>query len=238
MPGGINYYSPAVTDPRTGLIIGGGGGATATNGAPAGTGSGTANSPAPHAGQGAYGLVPGDISNPNPFGDLSALYPNLSGANSQVSQNIQNELMGNLSPSTINNIRNNAASFGVSTGMPGSQFQGDQGLANLGLTTEKLQGQGLQDYLAAITGINKTQTVDPALQTQIATQNSVWNAAPDPAAAAKEQQKLFDEYLAKTMSPAGGTGAGANTGVPWYAQGNNATAFNQNKGQSFVMANR
>ena len=101
--------------------------------------------------------------------------------------------------------------------MPGSQFQGNQGLANLGLTTEKLQGQGLQDYLNAITGISKTQTVDPALQTEIATQNSVWNSAPDPAAAAKEQQNLFDQYLQKTMSPAGGTGAGASN-LPWWAK--------------------
>lgn len=174
------------------------------------------NSPAPRAGQGAFGSVPGAISNPDPFGNLSALYPNLSGTNAAASSNIMNELNGQLSPSTINNIRNQAASFGVTSGMPGSNFQGNQGLANLGLTTEKLQGQGLHDYLDAITGISKTQTVDPALQTEIATQNSVWNAAPDPAAAAKEQQSFFDEYLKKTMSPAGGTG-GSN--IPWWAHG-------------------
>lgn len=171
----------------------------------------TTNSPAPRAGQGAYGAVPGAISNPNPFGNLAALYPNLSGTNATVSKNIMDELNGQLSQSTIDNIRNHAASFGVSSGMPGSQFQGNQGLATLGLTTEKLQGQGLNDYLGAITGINKTQTLDPALQTEIATQNSVWNSAPDPAAAAKQQQSLFDEYLKKTMSPAGGT----NT-KPWW----------------------
>jgi len=140
--------------------------------------------------------------------------------------------MGQLSPSTINNIRNQAASFGVSSGMPGSQFQGYQGLANLGLTTEKLQGQGLNDYLAAITGINKTQTVDPALQTEIATQNSVWNSAPDPAAAAKEQQSLFDQYLKKTMSPAGGTGSGVTSNVPWWQRGDNASLFAPTRGQN------
>lgn len=177
----------------------------------------TATNPAPRSGQGAYGSVPGAISAPNPFGDLSALYPNLSGANSQISSNIMNELTGNLSPSTINNIRNQAASFGVSSGLPGSDFSGYQGLANLGLTTEKLQDQGLTDYLNAITGISKTQTVDPALQTEIATQNAVWNAAPDPAAAAKEQQSLFDKYLQQLQSPAGGTGNRA--GVPWWQSG-------------------
>ena len=197
----------------------------------------TTTNPAPRAGQGAYGSVPGSIANPNPFGDLSALYPNLAGTNTQVSDNIMHELQGDLSPSTVNNIRNHAASFGVSSGMPGSQFQGYQGLANLGLTTEKLQGQGLQDYLSDITGLSKTQTVDPALQTEIATQNSVWNAAPDPAAAAKEQQNLFDEYLKKTMSPAGGTGAGGGGGAPWWQSGSNAQFFAPNRGQSFVMAN-
>ena len=195
------------------------------------TASYTSNNPAPRAGQGAYGLVPGAISNPNPFGDLSALYPNLSGANSQISQNIMNELQGNLSPSTINNIRNQAASFGVSSGMPGSDFAGYQGLTNLGLTTEKLQGQGLSDYLNAITGISKTQTVDPNLQTEIATQNSVWNAAPDPAAAAKEQQNLFDEYLKKLSSPAGGTG-GAGSNIPWWQSGENARLFAPTPGQN------
>lgn len=187
---------------------------------PPSTVTGTTQSPTPQTGQGAYGKVPGDISNPNPFGDLSSLYPNLSGANSQISANILNELEGNLSPGTINNLRNHAASFGVSSGLPMSQFSGQQGLANLGLTTEKLQGQGLTDYLNAITGISKTQTVDPALQTEIATQNSVWNAAPDPEAAAKEQQNLFDQYLQKLQSPAGGTGAGVGgSGRPWWQTG-------------------
>lgn len=174
-------------------------------------------------GSAAYGSKPQPISMPNAFGDLSAIYPNLSGTNSQVSQNILNELTGQLSPSTINNIRNNAASFGVSSGMPASQFQGYSGLANLGLTTEKLQGQGLNDYLNAITGINKTQTVDPALQTEVNTQNSVWQAAPDPAAAAAAQQNLFEKYLAKLQSPAGGTGLISS--APWYAQGNLANAL-------------
>ena len=164
-------------------------------------------------------MVPGDISNPNPAADLSAVYPNLSGSNSQISSNIMNELNGVLSPSTINNIRTQAANFGVTSGMPNSQFAGYQGLANLGLTTEKMQQQGLADYLNAITGISKTQTLDPALQTEIATQNAVWNAAPDPAAAAKQQQELFDKYLQQTQSPAGGTGGGIGGARPWWQSG-------------------
>lgn len=191
------------------LLRGGGGGGT---GAATLGGAGSA-----------FGSRPADIPMPNPFGDLSSLYPNLSGTNSQVSQNVLNELNGQLSPGTINNIRNNAASFGVSTGMPGSQFAGDSGLRQLGLQTEQLQDQGLQDYLAGITGISKTQTVDPALQTDVNTQNSIWNAAPDPAAAAAQQESLFDKYLKTLSSPAGGTGissgGGGGNGAPWWAGG-------------------
>lgn len=222
MAGGLNYRTNSAVYPTTTTAT-----TPSTPVAP-----GTQN-PTPHSGQGAFGLVPGSISNPNPFGDLSSIYPNLSGANSQISSNIMNELMGNLSPSTINNIRTQAANFGVTSGLPTSQFSGYQGLANLGLTTEKLQGQGLQDYLNAITGISKTQTVDPALQTEIATQNAVWNAAPDPAAAAKEQENLFDKYLEQLKSPAGGTGAaGAGSNIPWWQRGANATFFAPTPGQN------
>lgn len=173
-------------------------------------------------GSAAYGSKPQDIPMPNPFGDLSSIYPNLGATNNQVSSNIMSELQGQLSPATINNIRNNAASFGVSSGMPGSQLQGYSGLASLGKTTEQLQQQGLNDYLNSITGISKTQTVDPALQTEVNTQNSVWNAAPDPTAAATTQQSLFNQYLNKLSSPAGGTGGGSDT--PWWAGGDSLLA--------------
>jgi hypothetical protein len=63
------------------------------------------------------------------------------------------------------------------------------------MQTEQLQGKGLQDYLAQITGLSKTQTVSPELQTEIATQNSVWNAAPDPEEAAKQQEEEFKKYM-------------------------------------------
>jgi hypothetical protein len=173
-------------------------------------------SPSPQGGQGAFGKVPGDIGLPTPQADLAAIYPNLSAQTGQLSGNIMSELQGTLSPETINSIQDNAARFGVSMGSPGSPFAGAQGLKNLGLSVEQQQKGGLADYLNAITGISKTQTVSPELQTQIAEQNSVWNAAPDPAAASAEQLKLLDKYLAETRGPAGGTG---NAGVPWYNQG-------------------
>ncbi len=170
-------------------------------------------------GRTAYGTVPAAISTPSPYEDLSAVYPNLAPSQAQLSKNVLGELQGQLSPETINAIRNQAATFGVTSGMPGSQFAANQGLRNLGLATEQIQGKGLQDYLNAITGISKTQTVAPELQSEIASRNAMFAAAPDPAMAAAEQERKFQEYLDAQSSPAGGTKRKhyvyENPGAPW-----------------------
>jgi hypothetical protein len=159
--------------------------------------------------------VPGAVGLPNPAADLGALYPNLSGANEQVSKNVMSELRGDLSPETLNAIQDAAATYGVTSGMPGSQLAAFGGLRNLGRTVADTQRAGLQDYLASVTGISNTQTVKPELQTQIAQQNAVWSAAPDPEAAAKEQEALFNRYLEKTKIPAGG-GTAQGSDMPWW----------------------
>ena len=163
-------------------------------------------------------MVPGAISAPNPYADLSKVYPNLGGANQQISQNVINELRGELSPETLNAIQNSAAAFGVTSGMPGSGLAVNRGARDLGLSVEQLQGKGLQDYLAAITGISGTQTVRPELQTEIATQNAIWNAAPDPSAGTAEQLKLMGQQYelqnpsspSYTFSRPAGAGGGSS----------------------------
>lgn len=188
-------------------------------------------SPVARTGTNAYGYVPGATGLPDPAGDLSKLYPNLTGTNAAISGNIMHELSGELSPETVNSIRDRAASFGVSSGMPGSGLASYGGLRNLGIATEDLQQRGLQDYLGATAGISKTQTVNPETQIGLSQSNAALNAAPDPTMAAKEQQRLFDEYLKKTSggaqkpwwAPAGpyttrtyGMGLGGAT--PWYTE--------------------
>lgn len=167
--------------------------------------SGYNASPTPTRGKGAFGMVPGQINLPNPYGDLSSVYPNLSGANQSVSGNIMAELGGQLSPGTIRQLQDSAAAFGISSGMPGSQFQGYTGLRNLGLASEALTQQGIKDYNATLPTISSTQTVNPALEAQIAETNSINAAAPDPALAAQEQERLFDKYLSSLMAGGGGT---------------------------------
>lgn len=198
---------------KFGYASGGGGGGTSTA-----TTGGFDPAPAPQAGQGPYGKVPGNIGVPNRFGDLASVFPGLGAANSLASGNIMNELRGELSPETVNAIRDEAASFGVSSGMPGSGFSGNRGLRNLGLSVEGQKQQGLKDYLGAITSISGTQTVSPELQTEIATQNSINRSAPDPEAAAKREQELFDKYLEKLSKSSAGSAGGPSAtwqSNPW-----------------------
>lgn len=155
----------------------------------------------------AYGSIPGQTNLPNPSADLGKVFPNLSQANTSVSKDILNQLNGELSPDTISNIKDNAASFGVASGLPGSQFSSYRGLRNLGISTQDLQNQGIQNYNATVPTISRTQTVSPETQIALDQNNKVLASAPDPEAAAAEQQRLFDQYLDRLTNPAGGTGS-------------------------------
>ena len=159
----------------------------------------------------AYGTVPKDISMPDPYADLSKVYPNLSASNAATSADILSQLQGQLSPETINAIRNSAAAFGVSSGLPGSQFAGQSGLTQLGLNVENMQNQGIQNYMNALSGIKSTQTVSPETQSNVNTQNAIWAAAPDPKLAAEEQQRLFQQQLDALSKAASSPAAGTST---------------------------
>ncbi len=175
----------------------------------------TAQNPAARTGNGAYGLVPGSLQLPNPQGDLANVYPNLNAATGKASDNILSELTGQLSPETLNNITNGAATYGVRNGMPGGNASPgalpfNLGLQSLGMTTEQLQHQGLTDFNNTSAGVAGTQTVNPNLQTQIGEYNATMNSAPDPASAAAQQLATYLQ-LAKQFS---GGGGGRITGLP------------------------
>ena len=160
-------------------------------------------SPTPQSGTNAFGMVPGSIGAPSPFSDLSSVYPNLSGTNSQVSSAISGQLAGQLAPSTINGIHDSANTWGVAGGMgAGSGLAGDSGLKSLGINAEQLQQQGLTNYNQTIPTMSSTQTLNPQLQTEIAATNATNAAAPNPSQAASYAQSLFNQYLSK-MNPQG-----------------------------------
>src|SRR5687768_15325764 len=68
--------------------------------------------PAPMGGRGAYGSVPGPVAvPPSIWQQMSAINPAQQQQASAISGNIGNQIAGQLSPNTINSIRDNAATF-------------------------------------------------------------------------------------------------------------------------------
>jgi len=149
-----------------------------------------------------FGTQVGQVPMPNPAGDLAKVYPNLSQTNTAASQAILSKLRGELSPETLNALQDNAARFGVESGMPGSNavpgslaFNRNQ--RDLGRTVEDVQSQGVQQYNQTLPTVSGTQTVAPELQTSVNYQNAVSAAAPNPTAAAQYAKSIFDEYMKK-----------------------------------------
>lgn len=154
--------------------------------------------PQPHTGQGAFGLVPGPLGVPGPYGDID---PAL------VSGAVSSHLEGVLSPEEQAAIQDAGARFGVTSGMPGSGLARNRTVRDIGLATGQRQAQGLSEYNALVPGA--------AFKNEIASQNALNAAAPDPAQAASYAKSLFDQYLnsirgAGRISPAGGTTPGAS----------------------------
>lgn len=150
---------------------------------------------------GAYGANVAPVAMPQPSKDLNAVLPGLPQANQSLSNVIGSELSGEISPTTMNLLKNASASSGIASGVPGSQFQANNALANLGLTAEQLQQKGVADYNATLPTVASTQTVSPELQSQINLQNAVSAAAPNPTAAANEEQSLLQQYMSE-LNPA------------------------------------
>jgi hypothetical protein len=154
---------------------------------------------------------------------LNQAYPNLTGTNASASSALMSELSGQLSPQTQAAIADAAASFGVSSGMPGSGLSLNRYPRDIGLASEQLMHQGIGDYSSLIPTVSGTQTVNPyqaaGLNTEIGAMNATNASAPDPTAAATYAQQLFDRYLNRLSAPAGGTGGpGSAQGLPWWQQ--------------------
>jgi hypothetical protein len=164
--------------------------------------------PAPRPGSysDAYGGVPGALGQPDPFGDLASVYPNLSGSNTQLSSDIGAQLRGELSPETTNAAWDDAARYGITSGMPGGDLSRRRSVVNIGRTREQQQQSGIQNYLASLAGLSRTQTVSPELQSEIASRNATMNAAPVPRANAEQLQTTFDRNVGRF----GGGGGGVN----------------------------
>lgn len=162
-----------------------------------------------------------------------ASFPNYSQAEAQVSQNVLSGLQGQLSPGTMRNMSQAAAERAVTRGMPSQTGGPTVGnldyLRLLGLTTEDQQAKALGQLSAFNATSPRTPLYNPAAfsitpeqQYNAALQASVWNAAPNPAAAAAAAMEA-----ARAGANFGYKGANA----PGYSGGFQApsTAANLNK---------
>jgi hypothetical protein len=136
--------------------------------------------PASQAGAGAFGEVPGDVGVPQVASDLQAQMPGVPAMNSAASSDILSNLNGTLSPGTQNALQNASATYGVTSGMPGSDLTWNSLYGNIANASTTQQQTGLSEYNSTIPTVSGTQTVSPDLQTQIAEQNAVDNASPNP----------------------------------------------------------
>jgi hypothetical protein len=162
--------------------------------------------PAPQAGNGAFGKVPGAVGlAPNTYSQVGGVLPNLAALTSGTGSVIGSELSGQISPATMNALKNASATFGTASGMPGSQL-GQNGLfANIAGFSENRQRQGVNDFNSTLQGLAATQT-NPELAFQVADRNATMASAPDPEAAAKQQLALFDKYYNQGSGAADGSG--------------------------------
>lgn len=156
---------------------------------------------------GPFGSQPAPVPIPQPAQDLANQIPGLSGLNSSASNFIGSELSGQLSPDTLQAIQRAGAQQSVSSGMPNTgmaagTLAGQGSLATIGQTSQQLQNQGVSDYSKFVPTVSSTQTVNPAVEAEINTQNSINAAAPNPGAAATYAQQLFQQYLSQLNKPA------------------------------------
>ena len=170
--------------------------------------------PAPQAGKGAYGSVPGAIGiPPSVYQEIEALYPGIAGLTAGSGDVIKSQQAGQISPQTMSNIANVAASRGVALGQPNSDIANMIGMGITGSTSEGLQQAGVSNYQNFLAGLGSTQ-ISPQLTAEIASQNALYAAAPDPAQAAAAQIALLNKYA----NPASGTMGGG--GMRYNPAGN------------------
>lgn len=177
-----------------------------------------------------FGLVPGVIQPPNPYADLSAVYPNLAGTNADISSAIGAQVGGRLSPGTLRAMQDYEAGFAARSGMPGTNaipgtIGYNRGVRDVGLTAEQQVNQGLRNYQSLIPTIAQTQTLSPQMQAEIAATNAMNAAAPNPNIAQTYAQNLLNWWMQQMRSPAGGTGRYAPA-VPRSTGGANLMGYN------------
>lgn len=139
--------------------------------------------------------------------------PNYSGLTSSASANVGQELQGKLPQDVINELAQQGAERGITTGMPGSANSNTAYLRALGLDSLGMMQQGQQNLATMTQAAPIAQLFNPASflvtpeqQQQEASAQALYNAAPIPKAAATKAMQVA-------------SGVGTNASLPWWAQG-------------------
>lgn len=137
-------------------------------------------------GAGVYGGQPVQVGiPPSRYQQLSSVDPGFASNAQAASSFLNSELMGMLSPASLSALQDKSASWGVSSGMPRSGLAQDQWDYSRTAQTLGLQQHGLNDLGNYANWMGSLQ-LDPALAAQIASQNSIWAASPNPTMVAQE----------------------------------------------------
>ena len=132
--------------------------------------------PSPQGGSGIFGAVPGAVGLPQPFKQLSGVYPGLGQTNTALSSDILSNLTGEVSPNTIAALHDAGAQFGVNEPMNISPL-------SLGETDQSLENTGLKQFGSVLPILSNNETLAPQVQAQIGEYNAEQAAAPNPSAA-------------------------------------------------------
>ena len=194
------------------------------------------SNPSPQSGvMGPYGLIPGPISLPDPYGDLNtAIGGNLGGINSQLFGNLMSEAQGQIPIADQKFMQDQQAGKAIASGMPGSNaipgtLGGNRSARDYGLTQMQLQAQAAQQYPGLVGSVSNTQTVSPALQATIAGTNASNAALANPTIAGNYAQQLFDQYMQNARGPGGGTGNQTDPIQQMQQNSNNITSQYENQ---------
>lgn len=139
---------------------------------------------------------------------LNNAIPGFSNLTRAASSNVGNELAGQLPTDVTDQIRNTAATQAVINGMPGSSniagtVFGNRTLKDIGLTSLGQQQTGFKDLLSLLQGFSGTVAPTYGQAQEQGNQAATIAAAPIPAQAQNEAQRLYEKYA----NPGGGFGS-------------------------------
>ena len=170
-------------------------------------------SPTPTTGSGtAYGAVPGTTAPPpSIYSQVGGVLPSLPNLTATAGSVVGSELAGTVPTDVTQQIQNQAASWGVSSGMPGSGLSKNLSLRDLGLTSIGQQQAGQSNFLNLLSGLGQQQ-LSPSLLTDLSQSNAILGSAPDPQMAAQQLMQDYEKYL----NPASGSGTSSGGETEYF----------------------